>query len=135
MTDPPDGQKQCQKEAIQASRIGNPTGFQVPAAALGILKSGLHAHPQGIGAHLPPTCGLIGNEEPGFLMACFPDSTQVGLNGLLLQEQHASKPRLTFFKDELSSGHPALPSAMRPAATRMLFADAQQIVPASISTE
>lgn len=64
MSHPPNGQKECQQQAFQMRSHLELGRFDIPAARLGILKSGLHAHPQHIrlDAHLPGR--QIGNDEP-----------------------------------------------------------------------
>ena len=94
MTDPPDGQKQTQQEPIQACPVTDPTGFQLPAATLGILKSRLDAHAEPIAADPSPARRLIRDEQPGFLVPDFPDGTQGRFDGAVLPEQDPSKPVL-----------------------------------------
>ena len=65
---PPHGQKERQQQAFQMCPHLESGRFDVPAARLGILKGGLHAHAQGIhlDAHLAGQ--QIGNDELCFLI-------------------------------------------------------------------
>src|SRR5205807_9076053 len=68
MTDQPDSQKEREQQAIQTRAIFDQGGLEIPAATLGILKGGFHAHAPGIVRHLLMAGCLIRNQEPGFLV-------------------------------------------------------------------
>src|SRR5947209_2200965 len=135
MDDPPHGDKQRQQQAIEPLTILNQARFQVPAATLTILKGGFHAHAPARLPNTPSPSRLIGDQEPRFFVPWFPDGTQVRLDGLVLPEQDASKPLLTWLADHLSARLPVAPTAAYPTSTGMLGTDAHQVMPLAVATQ
>src|SRR5947199_10639308 len=105
-TDSPDIKKQREQHAIQSRTIFDQGGLEIPAATLGILKGGFHAHAPGIVRHLLMAGCLIRNQEPGFLVTWLPDGTEVGLQAVVLPHLHRSKPALPFLFDQQSTCQP-----------------------------
>src|SRR5215471_10759912 len=102
MGHPPYRQEQRQEPAIQPSTVSDMTGFQVPAAALALLKGGFHACATGVlGDPLTP-CRTIRDQEPAILIRWLPHGTQMGLQTLFLPKLDAPAPRLSWFGDELT---------------------------------
>src|SRR5260370_2007292 len=136
MRDPPHGEKYSQQQPIEPCEVFNQARLQVPTTALAILKGRLDTHASGILTHALATCRQIRDQEPGFFVSLVPDGTELRLDRLLiLPEQHASKPLLSFFQHEVAQRCPRSPALAQPTTARMLFAHPQQVMKLAISTQ
>ena len=135
MGDPPHRQEEPEQEPVQPGAISNQAGLHVPTATFAILKGGLDTHTIGILSDATPPCRLVRNEQPGFLMIGFPHQTPTRFDGLVLPEQHAAKPLLTRFEDDMAQRCPVGPLACHLASTGMLLAHSQQIMPLAGSAQ
>src|SRR5262249_6478717 len=136
MRGPPDRQKQHQQEPLHTRPVADPTGFDIEAATLAILKGRLDAHTQGILLDLVPAGLFITDKNPRVLKVLFPSNAHKGFDRLLLPDASLAKPAIATLEDQRREAMPTfLQFASQKAPTGMLALNAQEVMPTAVSTQ
>jgi hypothetical protein len=107
MRQPPQADKHNEQQPIQTRAVGDDRPFQVPTAALEILKGRFDAHAACVRAHPLPSRGPVGDDDPGLLLPRLPGGADLGKQRALLPEPDRAVAVASALRDQVTAGNPA----------------------------